>query len=336
MSTLNEKIKAILEEGSPTSVPGTGKSLVDTSASELSGDEKTSKMTSRYNKSTKQGKLEDAPKGGSSDTQADADNKKIKAGQHNSAMEKLKAESFEALFDGEELTEEFKTKAEAIFEAAVDQIATQKISEAIDQLEEEHQQQLVEAVEEVKGELVEQIDGYLEYVVEQWMQENEIALESGIKVEMVSSFMEGMKKLFEDHYIDVPESKLDVVESQAAEIEVLKEELESAKEEAEKAIIEAKVLKCEAILAELSEDLTVMEAEKLYALAENVDFDTEETFADKVKVLKESFFRKGAKSVDNAQETLAEIKEAAKHSDVDAVLEVLRKKDGIKLIRSSN
>lgn len=330
MSSLQEKIKAILGEGSTDSVPGLGKSMVG-SESELSGSEKTSKINSKYT-TKKLDKLEDESKGsGSSDSQAEADNKKIKVGQTSPALEKLKAESFEALFDGEELTEEFKLKAEAIFEVAVQQVAEEKVAA----LQEEYQLQLTEAVEEVKGELVEQIDGYLDYVIEQWVQDNEIALESGMKVEMASSFMDGVKKLFEEHYIDVPEAKLDVVAEQAAQIAVLKEELESLTAEAETAIVEAKVLKCEAILAGLSEGLTAIEAEKLSSLAENVEFDTEEQFATKVKTLKESFFRKG-KTTEVVEETQAKPLDENKSDPVSAVLEVLRKKDGIKLIRSSN
>ena len=335
MQTLSEKIKKIWEEGVGTE--GTGKELVS-SESDLSGTEKTSKMTKKYNKSTKQDKLPDNTEVGSTgtDERASSDNEKIKKEYKNPALEKLKAESFEAIFDGEELTEEFKTKAEAIFEATVAQLVESQVAAQIESLQEEHQLQLDEAVEEVKGELIEQIDGYLDFVVEQWMEDNAIALESGIKTEMNESFMEGLKKLFEDHYIDVPEGKLDVVEEQAAQIAVLNDELVALSEEVEKAVTETQVLKCEAVIAEHADGLSAMEAEKLASLAENVEFDTEEEFGAKVKALRESFFRKSTQSEDESQEGLTETKETKNFSDVSAVLEVLRKKDGLKLIRSSN
>lgn len=332
---LSDKIKKILEEGSPTAVPGTGKSLVS-AESEVSGAEKTSKVEKGYDKSTKPEKLAASPSAGSSDEKATSETAKIKAEYTSAAMGKLKAESFEALFSGEDLTEEFKVKAEAIFEAAVAQIAEEQIAAKMVKLQEEHQVQLDEAVEAVKGELVEQIDGYLDYVVEQWMEDNAVALESGIKVEMVSSFMENMRKVFEDHYIDVPESKIDVVEEQAAQISVLQDEIEMLREATEIAEGAAMVLKCEAIITEHSSGLTVIEAEKLSSLAENVEFDTEEEFATKIKALRESFFRKGSKAVEQTQEELSETKTTETYSDVSAVLAVLRSKDGLKLIRSSN
>lgn len=339
MSNLSEKIKQIMEGNSPTSVPGTGKSLVD-SSDELSGAAKTGKLEKDYDKGTKAGKLSKPAEGGSTDEKATSETAKIRKNQDTSSMQKLKAESFEALFNGEELTEDFKLKAEAIFEASVAQVAEARLEEALVAIQEEHENELNEAVEAIKGELVEQIDGYLDYVVEQWMQDNAIALESGIKVEMVSSFMENMKKVFEDHYIDVPESKLDVVEEQAAQISVLEDELISLKEEADAAKVESQILKCEAIIKDASNGLTVMEADKLKSLAENVDFDTEEEFSTKVNALKESFFRKSVKQPqisENSQEESQPLDESAtRHDDVAAVLRVLQQQDGIKLIRSSN
>ena len=312
-----------------TSVPGTGKSLID-AKEQLSGSEKTSKMTAKYNKGTKQEKLTPEGQGGSTDAKAAEETAKIKAKYETPAMEKLKAESFEALFSGETLTEEFQTKAKAIFEAAVAQVAEAKV----EALQEEYQLKLDEAVEEVKGELVEQIDGYLDHVVEEWMQDNAVALESGIKVEMVSSFMESLKDVFTQHYIEVPESKVDVVEEQAAAIEELQLKLAEAEEIAEAALIESKVLKAEAIIAEAQEGLTQVQAEKLYSLAENVDFETEEEFAAKVNALRESYFRKDAKTATQEEKQPAQIEESKSYSDVEAVLQALRQDS--KLIRSSN
>lgn len=332
-----KKDKAVVKESS--SVPGSpdleGKKVKETltdKPAEISGASKTAKTVAKY-KTEKQGKLADVSKSGSTDEKASSETSKIKSAYTTSAMPKLKMEAFEALFAGESLTEEFKVKAEAIFEAAVEQVAEAKIAA----LQEEYQEQLTEAIDEVKGELVEQIDGYLDLVVEKWSEDNAVALESGIKVEMVSSFMEKMKEVFTEHYIDVPESKLDVVAEQAAQIVAMQEELDAQTELATSAIVEAKILKCDAIVASISEGLTAIESEKLYALAENVEFDTEEEFSTKVKALKESYFRKGAAKIET-QETAPATKMNESHSDVAAVMKVLNaSKDGqLKVIRSSN
>lgn len=329
------KDKATVKE---SSVPGTDALLGTTQAEtlkdkpvELSGSEKTSKMTSKYNKGTKQGKLSAEGQSGSSDEKASSETSKITSAYKTDAMPKLKAEAFEALFSGETLTEEFKVKAEAIFEAAVAQVAEARIEALL----EEHQLQLTEAVEEVKGELVEQIDGYLDHVIEQWMEDNAVALESGIKVEMVSSFMENLKSVFTEHYIEVPASKVDVVEEQAQTIEKLQAELAEAKEAQETAMSEAQVLKCDAIVAEAKQGLTDVQAEKLQSMAENVEFDTEEEFAAKVSALRESYFNKEAVVKTKTQDTTKADSITESHSDVAAVMKVLRS-DSLKIIKSSN
>lgn len=326
-------------------VPGTDallgtqqKETLSGAEQELSGAGKTAKLVAKYDKGTKQPDVKDVATGGSTDSKASDETNKIQAQyKMGTSQGKLKEDAFAALFAGEELTEDFKIKAEAIFEAAVEQVAEAKVQA----LQEEHQQQLTEAVEAVKGELVEQIDGYLDQTIEKWLQDNAVALESGIKVEMVSSFMENMKNVFTEHYIDVPESKINVVEEQAKEIESLQSELAEAKALAEKAVVEAQILKCEAVIAEASEGLTAIEAEKLKTLAESVEFETEEEFAAKVKALKESYFRK-SKTEDvktpTQESTTASIVESKTHSDVEAVMNVLRKADAdaIKFVRSTN
>jgi len=332
--SLEDKIKAILAEGS--GVPGTDATLGTKQSEELKSAEsqtsdagKTAKITAKYT-TTKEEKLDDVAGKGSEDPKAKEETAKIKDKLTPGSQGKLKEEAFEALFSGESLTEEFQLKAKAIFEAAVTEVADAKVEE----LQEEYQLKLDEAVEEVKGELVEQIDGYLDYVVEQWMQDNAVALESGIKVEMVSSFMEGLKSVFEQHYIEVPETKVDVVAEQASQIEELELQLQEAQEAAEQALIENQISKAEAVIAEAQKGLTSIEAEKLYSLAENVDFETEEDFKAKVQSLKESFFRKSTDAKISQDDNHTELKENVKHSDVDAVLAALRKDS--KIIRSSN
>jgi len=332
---LETKIKAILAEGS--GVPGTDATLGTKQAETLKSSEsqdgdggKTAKIKAKYT-TTKGEKLDDISKGGEVDPKAKEETAKINDKYVSGSQEKLKEEAFSALFTGETLTEEFQLKAKAIFEAAVEQVSEAKIEE----LQEEYQFKLDEAVEEVKGELVEQIDGYLEYVIEQWLQDNAVALESGIKVEMMSSFMENLKSVFEQHYIDVPESKVDVVEEQASHIEELEKQLLEAQELTQQADIEVQIMQAEAIIAEAQSGLTAIEAEKLYSLAENINFETKEEFKSKVDVLKESFFRKQLSADDKEiSQEKAETVTESKHSDVEAVLKALRQDS--KLIRSSN
>jgi uncharacterized protein CbrC (UPF0167 family) len=213
------------------------------------------------------------------------------------------------------LTEDFRVKAEALFEAA--------LSEKSDELQEAYQSQLNEAIEEVKGELVEQIDGYLDYVVEQWMKDNAVALESGMKVEMVNSFIDGIKTVFQEHYVDVPEDKIDVVEEQAKEIAELQAEVAALAEEKEQAVSEATLLRCKQIVSSLEEGLTAIQTEKFHALTEDISFENEEEFAAKAKVIRESSF-----TVSNSQEVTpqapaTQLKESS--SNVNAVVAALQK-----------
>ena len=261
---------------------------------------------------------------GKEDEVAKIETRKIKANQKSPELGKLKEDAFDALFNGESLTEEFKLKAEAIFEAAVSQVAEERVTLLLD-----------EAVEEAKGELVEQIDGYLDIIIEQWMQDNSVALESGIKVDMMSSFMEGMKSVFEQHYIDVPEGKVNVVEEQSNQIAELEDKISSLQEAADKAIAKAEVLTCEAIIVSYQSGLTAIEADKLHALAEHIDFDSEDEFEAKVKALKESYFSKSMQGKKQIQEASEKVHINESYSDVDAVMRVLQQ-DSLKLIRSSN
>lgn len=233
-------------------------------------------------------------------------------------------ESFSALFDGEELTEEFKTKAETIFEAAV----AFAIEEKTAQLQEEFQQQVSEAVEEAKGELVEQIDGYLDYVVEQWLQDNAVALESGMKVELVSSFINGMKSVFQEHYIDIPDEKVDVVEEQAKQIAALEEEVQKLQEEKASVESDALLLQCEGVLAGKAEGLTAIEEAKFRSLAGNVEFETIEQFTEKVEIIREQMFK--APSQDAKKEQVTE--SVGKSAMVSATVAALQK-GNLKFVR---
>ena len=195
----------------------------------------------------------------------------------------------DALVKDEDLSEEFKSKAATIFEAAVNS----KVKEAKKKMHAGYEEKLKEESEKAKGELVEKVDSYLAYVVEEWMKENELALERGIKGEIAEDFISGLKKLFEEHYISVPDEKYDVLEDQASKIESLEKKLN---EEIEKNV-ELNKVKSEKnrtlIVKDMSEDLADTAKEKFNKLAEEVEYTNEEDFVAKVKTIKESYF--GAK-----------------------------------------
>lgn len=186
------------------------------------------------------------------------------------------------------LSEEFKVKAEVIFEAAI----KSKLAEEIDRLEEKYNEELAEEVESTKSELVEKVDSYLNYVVENWMEENKVAVQSGLRTEIAEKFMNSLKDLFTESYIEVPESKVDLVDELAENVE----ELETALNETTAKNIsmqeELETLKRDSIIREASRDLAETQVEKLKDLVEDVDFDDAESFAAKVKTVKESYFTK--------------------------------------------
>ena len=234
------------------------------------------------------------------DMHADKKDKMMKAGYHKEQSEiDIKAD-VDALVGDSDLSEEFKQKAATIFEAAI----KAKVKEESQRLQGEYETKLKEDTETHKAELVEKVDSYLNYVVEEWMQENKIAIERGIKGEIAEDFIGGLKKLFEDHYIDVPDEKYNVLEDQASKIEDLEKKLN---EEIEKNVELNKnngELKRVEIAKAVSEDLTDVEKEKFNKLAEEVEYSNEEDFTSKVKTIKESYF--GAK-------------EEAKTSEIDDV-----------------
>lgn len=198
-------------------------------------------------------------------------------------------EHVDALIAGEDdLSEEFKTKAATVFEAAI----KSKVTEIEEYLEADYNTKFEEEISKSKDELVEKVDSYLNYVVEEWMKDNELALEKGIKGEIAEDFISGLKKLFEDHYIDVPDEKYNVLEDQAGKIEDLEKKLN---EQIEKNVVLNKsnfdyVQK--AIVAEAAEDLADTSKEKFFKLAEEIDASNTEEFKTKVATIKESYFGK--------------------------------------------
>ena len=199
------------------------------------------------------------------------------------------SEDLNALVESEAtLSEEFKAKTAVIFEAAV----KQKLSEEIDRLETEYQQQLDEEIQTTKSDLVEKVDGYLNYVVEQWMEDNKLAIQSGLRAEIAEGFMDKLKDLFVESYVEVPESKVDLVDELAEANEELEEQVNTATAKSIELAEELEGYKREAVIREAARDLAETQVEKLRSLAENIDFEDEDTFATKVKTIKESYFSK--------------------------------------------
>jgi len=205
----------------------------------------------------------------------------------------------EALVKDEDLSEEFKAKATTIFEAAV----KSKVNEEKEKLEEAYAKKLEENTESQKAELVEKVDSYLNYVVEEWMKDNAIAIERGIKGEIAEDFISGLKKLFEDHYIDVPDEKYDVLEDQANKIETLEKKLNEQIEKNVDLSKENGKLVRQDIIDEMSADLADVSKEKFNKLAEEVEFTNKTDFETKIKTIKESYF--GAKEVSNDLDDVA-------------------------------
>jgi len=184
------------------------------------------------------------------------------------------------------LSEEFKEKTTIIFEAALNS----KIASEIDRLEEEYANTLSEELESIQAELVEKIDGYLNYVVENWMEENKLAVQNGLRTEIAENFMDGLKTLFVESYVEVPESKVDLVDELASQVEELEEKLNITTLDAISLMEENEKYARAIIIAEASKDLAETEKAKLSKLVENVDFDNPEQFEKAVEVIKESYF----------------------------------------------
>ena len=231
---------------------------------------------------------------------ADADNEEIENATKNASiggpgepshLAGLKVdvkEDVDALVNGEDLSEEFKAKAATIFEAAV----VTRVKAEVAKLEEEFDAQLFEQVEEIKEGLIEKVDGYLNYVVEQWMNDNELALENGMKNEILESFMLGMKGLFEQHYIDVPEEKFDILGEMQEQVEAIEAKLDEQLEVNVILTQEINEMKRHAAINEFAADMVATDADKFNSLAEELVFEDVDTFKEKLQTIKENYFGK--------------------------------------------
>ena len=238
--------------------------------------------------------------------------KPSKTGDATKETMKGTKEAVSALFSGEDLSEEFQAKATTIFEAAVNE----QVSVIEEDLRTQYETTLSEQVEKLNEELTTKLDDYLNYVVEEWMKENRLAVDSGIRSEVSESFMNGLKGLFEQHYIEIPEEKYDVLESSLTKISEMETQLN---EQIEKNIELNKELlenSCSTTFTEVCEGLVATEVEKLRSLAEGIEYDTEETYKEKLNLLKESYFSKTNPESSNFEETvLTEVVEETKTND---------------------
>ena len=216
-------------------------------------------------------------------------------------------EDVKALLDGEELSEEFQSKARTIFEAALRSKVAEVKEAMAKQYEESYESKLVEEVDAIRGSITERIDSYLEYVAEEWVTENQLAIESGLKAEMTESFLAGMKSLFEEHYVSIPEDKYDVLENMVDKLDDMETKLN---EQIEKNITLNKSLAesvAQEIFADVSEGLALSQKEKLASLAESVEFESDEEYREKLETLKESYYpSKGSSPAKAKSETLSE------------------------------
>ena len=204
-----------------------------------------------------------------------------------------------ALVDGEELSEEFKTKAATIFESAV----KSKVRAELEKIQEENDKVIEEMAESTINDMTEKVDDYLNYVVEQWMEENQLAIERGLKGEIAEDFISGLKNLFEDHYIDVPDEKYDILEANLTRIEELEEKLNKQMDENIQLRKAKGELVKESLIVDVANGMTDTETEKFQSLVEDVEFSDEESYTEKLQTIKESYFGTQEVLTEDASET---------------------------------
>ena len=226
-------------------------------------------------------------------------------------------EDINALISGEELSEEFQEKARTIFEAAI----RTKIAEIKEEMKSEYENSLVEEVAAIKAELSERTDAYLEYVADEWISENQLAVEHGLKTEMTESFLTGMRGLFEDHYVTIPEEKYDVIHSMVEKLDEMEDKLN---EQINKNVALNKRLSesvADVILADVSEGLALSQKEKLASLAENVEFESESNYREKLATLRDSYFSANPSAQRNHSENISEGAEGGHQPEVSGLME---------------
>ena len=214
-----------------------------------------------------------------------------------------------ALFSGEELSEEFQDKARTIFEAAINS----RVASISEDLKKENEEKIGEEIESVKSALVERVDSYLEYIADEWLKENKLSVEKGLKSEMTESFLGGMKELFEAHYVSIPEDKYDVVENMVTKLDEMETKLNEQIERnvgLNKRLAESSA---DVIVSSVAEGLALSQKEKLVSLAESVEFESEESYREKLETLKESYFGQSVQK-ETSEEVLSEEAQAQNYT----------------------
>jgi hypothetical protein len=226
-------------------------------------------------------------------------------------------EDVNALLEGEELSEEFQEKARTIFEAAI----RSKVADIKEQLQAQYEESLVEQVESIKEELTDRVDSYLEYVADEWISENALAVEHGLKTEMTESFLQGMKGLFEDHYVTIPEDRYDVIESMVDKLDEMEAKLN---EQIQRNVALNRRLAesvADVIFAEVTEGLALSQKDKLASLAENVEFESEADYREKLVTLRDSYFPANTGTQRDNSENLSEETSATTYQPVSGLME---------------
>jgi hypothetical protein len=226
-------------------------------------------------------------------------------------------EDINALLQGEELSEEFEERARTIFETAI----KAKVAEIQEELTAQYEQTLEEQVATIKEELTDRVDAYLEYVAEEWVTENQLSVEQGLKTEMTESFLTGMRSLFEDHYVSIPEEKYDVLSTMVEKLDEMEDKLN---EQIERNIALKQRLAesvADAIFSEVCEGLALSQKDKLASLAENVEFDSEEKYREKLVALRESYFPSTAGTQRDQSENISESADATAPVQVSGLME---------------
>ena len=238
---------------------------------------------------------------GYEEEEEDEEASKVKKEDIDQTIEDLDvSQDVEALVQGEELSDEFKTKAATIFETAI----KSKVRSELEKIHAENQESSKKVAEETMTSVVEKVDDYMNYVVEQWMTDNELAIERGLKGEIAEDFISGLKGLFEDHYIDVPDEKYDILEANLTKIEELEEKLNKQMEENVQLKKAKGELVKESMIADVADGMTDTETEKFQSLVDDVEFSDEDSYKEKLQTIKESYF--GSGTVESQNEILTE------------------------------
>ena len=282
-------------------------------------DEMESKKSKKESKkSKKEGKPPWLDKDKDDDEDDDEDKEEAKSKKEEKEIEIDVSEDVSALIDGEELSEEFKTKAATIFEAAV----KSKISKIRKQIRDESKKDIEDRTEAMQTEMTEKMDEYMNYVVKEWMEENKLAVEQGVRNEVTESFISGLKKLFEEHYIDVPSEKEDVFESLVQEVAELETKLDEQTEKHMDTAKELNTYKAKDIFHEITDGMVDTDIDKMKELTEDVDYESDEQYKEKLNIIKNSYFKSDKKLDDNkgTAATNKKITDGSSDGQMDSVM----------------